>query len=133
MHLWSTLHIIRGYTGEFSCAKAKKKFWFHVHNKNRSKKNVTKHICATPKIGNFYFPIPSLNQPLQYNYCRITRACSRFLRRSRRGTSLVRATAKPESQICNSPWRKKHRRTLKFTAMMAIFPLSSAELPPRDA
>ena len=71
--------------------------------------------------------------PLRYYYHRITRACSWFWQRSGRGTSLARATAKPESQICNSLWRKNHRRTLKFTATMAILPLSSAEVPPHDA
>jgi hypothetical protein len=117
----------------FPAQKREKKFWFHVHNKNRSQKNVTKHIRATPEIGDFHFRILSINQPLQYYYCRITRACSRFWRCSRRGTSLARANAKPESRICNSPWRKNHRRTLKFTATMAILPLSSAEVPPRNA
>ncbi len=28
---YTTIANVRGCTGEFSCAKAKKKFWFHVH------------------------------------------------------------------------------------------------------
>jgi hypothetical protein len=41
----------RGCTGEFSCTKTKKKFWFHVRNKNRSQKNVTKHNLCHPQNG----------------------------------------------------------------------------------
>jgi hypothetical protein len=126
----------RGCTGEFSCAKAKQKIGSTYATKIEAKKMSRSTICATPKIGDFSPPSPaslSLNRPLQYYYRHITRVCSRFWRRSRRGTSLARATAKPESQICNSPWRKNHRRTLKFTATMAILLLSSAEVPPHDA
>ena len=45
----------RGCTGEFSCAKAGKKFWFHVRKKKKKpKKHHEKKIRATPKIGDFF-------------------------------------------------------------------------------
>ncbi len=39
----------RGCNGEFSRAKVKKKFWFHVCKKNISQKNVTKHNSCHPQ------------------------------------------------------------------------------------
>ena len=72
-------------------------------------------------------PTITLNQPLQYYYRPIAGSSSQFWRCSRRGISLVRATAKPESRVCHSPWRKNNRRQHKNTATMAILPLSSAD------
>jgi hypothetical protein len=73
-----------------------------------------------------------LNQPLRNYYCPIAGASSRFWRRSRRGISLAHATAKPESRVCHSPRRKNYPRQHKNTSTMAILPLSSAEVSPRD-
>ena len=127
----------RGCTPEFSCSKAQKIFLIPRTQPKLGERADQATCRFLPKIAiNYLFIIQlhfSLNQPLQYYYHRITRACSRFWRRSCRGTSLARATVKPESQICNSPWRKNHCRTPKFTGTMAILPLSSAEVPPRNA
>ncbi len=97
------LHINdRGSTWEFSGAKAKKSFGSTYATKIEANKTSRSTICATPKIGNFHFPSLSLNRPLQYYYRRITRACSRFWRRSYTGCSLARATALPKTRACHS-------------------------------
>ena len=65
----------RGCTGEFSCAKARKKFWFHVRKKKKeAKKHHEKTIRATPKTGDFFFfrrwwPISTCGRYFANNSC----------------------------------------------------------------
>ena len=45
----SIVLVRRGSTGEFSCAKAEKKFWFHVRNKIEAKKRHESQFVPPPK------------------------------------------------------------------------------------
>jgi hypothetical protein len=64
--VWCPLRFyVRGCTGEFSCTKVKKKFWFHICKKNRKPKKVhkaqfmppPKSVISTFHDGGQYSPV----------------------------------------------------------------------------
>ncbi len=64
----------RGCTGEFSCAKARKKFWFHVRKKKKKpKKHHEKQFAPPPKLVIFFFrqwwPISTCGRYFAINSC----------------------------------------------------------------
>ncbi len=69
---------IRGCTGEFSQAKAKKKFWFHVRKKKRSQKKLAKNNHGHPQ--NWQFPLLTTvaNIHLWALFCDVNIASSRL-------------------------------------------------------
>ena len=68
----------RGCTGEFSCMKVKKKFWFYVRKKNRSKKNVTKHNSCHPQNRRFPLSTMVANIHLRSLFCDVNIPSSRL-------------------------------------------------------